>query len=111
MVLKQISFFFLSVLSLLAIAQTIFLLESPSSQLRVTIKVEDSIYFSLQQGGQQVVGQSAIALITRNAKLGIGSRIKSEKRLSVRDTIINPVPFKWKQVLSTCPCERSSNGV
>jgi alpha-glucosidase len=98
MVYRQIFVSFLMVISIEAFGQRSFTLDSPSGEIRVAIRVTDSIYFSVAIDKRETISESAIALLTTASKLGIGSRVRTSRRRSVRETIVNPVPFKRKVI-------------
>lgn len=98
MIYRQILTCFLIAVLIDSNAQSNFLLDSPTRQLQVTIKVTDSIYYSLKVGEAQILSESAIALIT-NVQAG-GGRVKPAgvQRRYVNDTIVNEVPYKRKAI-------------
>ncbi len=98
MAFKQILILLLVSLSIPAFSQRSFQVNSPSGEIQVMVRVADSIYYSIRNSSTEVLSESAIALITREAGLGIQSKLKNTKRRSIRETIINPVPFKRKEI-------------
>lgn len=98
MVFKQILIFILCSLSIKSIAQKNFHLDSPLGEMRLTVKVSDSIYYSIHRAQQTVITESNIALLTSVGDFGVQPKVKNQKRRTVREEIINPVPFKRKVV-------------
>lgn len=93
---SQIVLIFLLVISSSAFAQKEISLLSPSGKIKVTIRVADSIYYSVDVNGRQTMNPSTLALIAKDGSLGIRSHLSKQKRRSVNETIINPVPHKRK---------------
>jgi alpha-glucosidase len=98
MVFKQILLFLLAVLSTQAFSQTTYSVDAPLANMRLTITVADSIYLSLARNNVQVIAQSSIALVTTRGNLGMRSHPGKPKRRAIRETIVNPVPFKRKAI-------------
>jgi alpha-glucosidase len=98
MIYRQILMWFLVAVLTDVTAQTDFLLDSPSRQLQLTIKVTDSVYYSLKVDGAQTLSESAIALVTNVPATGSRRRPSDVRRRSVNDTIINRVPYKRKLI-------------
>lgn len=98
MTAKQIltTFLFLSCFSCLA--QKSFQLLSPSGEIRVSVRLADSIYYSVQVGTTRVLDQSTAALVTTTKALGYSPVLQKSITRSVRETIVNPVPFKRKNI-------------
>ena len=93
---SQIVLIFLLVISSSAFAQKEISLLSPSGKIKVTIRVADSIYYSVDVNGRQTISPSTLALITKEGSLGIQSHLSKQSRRSVNEKIINPVPHKRK---------------
>jgi alpha-glucosidase len=72
------------------------LLLSPSGKIKVTIRVADSIYYSLDVNGRQTMTPSTLALITKEGSLGIQSHLSKQRSRGVNEKIVNPVPHKRK---------------
>jgi alpha-glucosidase len=98
MFLKQILVFVLVLISCPAFSQGAYSLDAPSGNMRLTINVGDSVYFSLTRNNAPVLAQSAIALLTSKGSLGVASRVRGTQRHIVRETIVNPVPIKRKVI-------------
>ena len=98
MTFRQIFVCFVIMLPIDSQAQKTFLVESPSKQIGVTIKVSDSVHYSVKINNREIMPESSIALLTAASGLGVHSTIVRVKRRSVNDTILNPVPFKRKQI-------------
>jgi alpha-glucosidase len=90
-------FLLLSVASL-SWAQESFQVQSPSGEFAVSVKVADSIYYSVTANRRPVINPSAIALITADVSFGVGSTVQRNVSRSVNEAILNPVPFKRKKI-------------
>src|SRR5687768_13688901 len=75
-----------------------FQLQSPSGAFQVSIKVADSIYYSVTADRRQVIFPSAIAMISHRSSFGVRSTLKRNTLQTVNETIVNPVPFKRKKI-------------
>ncbi len=93
---SQIALFAFLFICFSGYSQKNYSVSSPSEKIKVSISVEDSVFYSLEVNGQPVIVPSAIALVTQKNKLGINARVKGFRTRSVNQTIINPVPFKRK---------------
>jgi alpha-glucosidase len=93
---SQIVLIFLIAISSSAFAQKETALLSPSGNIKVTIRVADSIYYSVDVNGRQTISPSTLSLITAEKPLGIQSRVLKQARRSVNENIVNPVPHKRK---------------
>jgi len=98
MIYRQIFACFLIIVSIETSGQQVFTVDSPSNKLQITLNVTDSVYFSLKMDNTEVMDKSSIALLTTTSKFGIQSKVRSTKRRTIRETIINPVPFKRKEI-------------
>lgn len=98
MVYRHIIFCFVIALSSECHGQANYLLTSQSGDIHLEVKVADSVYLAIRSGNIEIQSQSAIALLTRSSKLGIQCKVRNIKRRSVRETIVNPVPFKRKEI-------------
>lgn len=87
-----------SFLSFSSFAQKKIILSSPSARIRVTLQVTDSVYYSVEVNNNPVIVSSAIALITRQNALGVKSMLTGQRTRSVNSALVNPVPFKRKNV-------------
>ena len=96
MIRSQILLIFLLIISTSVFAQKEISLLSPLGKIKVSIRVADSIYYSVDVNGLQTINQSTLALITKERSLGINSRVSQQSRRSVNEKIINPVPHKRK---------------
>jgi len=93
---SQIVLIFLLVISSSAFAQKEISLLSPSGKINVTIRVADSIYYSVNTNGRPTINQSTLVLVTKERSLGVQSHLSKQSRRSVNEKIINPVPHKRK---------------
>jgi alpha-glucosidase len=83
----------------IAIAQQPIKLKSPSGNLLVTINTGDSIRYSISSHEKTIVLPSAIALQKENGQwLGIQSKLAKSETRSVRDSIVNLVPYKRRVI-------------
>lgn len=98
MVFRQILVLLLFLHTITSSAQRTYLLDSPSGEIQVTLKIADSIYYSLSRRESEVLKESTLALLTAGPKLGIRSKVKNQKRRSVNETIVNYVPFKRNEI-------------
>ena len=71
---------------------------SPSGEIAVHILIGDSITYRLLFHDHVVVERGAMALLTNRGNFGLRPRLQSNRSREVRDIIINPVPFKRKEV-------------
>lgn len=88
---------------LLLISSTTFsqkkiILTSPSEKIRISIRVEDSIYYAVDVNNRPLMDFSSIALLTGEKSLGLKARLSKQTRRTVTENIINPVPFKRKNI-------------
>jgi alpha-glucosidase len=90
-------FLLLSVASL-SWAQKSFQVQSPSGEFTVSVKVGDSIYYSVTANQRPVINPSTIALITQTVSFGIRSTVRRNVSRSVNEIILNPIPFKRKKI-------------
>ena len=81
-----------------AFCQKAFTLKSPAGNISVSIRNADSIYYSIAVNGNPVIASSAIALLTDHGALGISPGTASQNKKSIKETIVNPVPFKRRLI-------------
>lgn len=74
------------------------IVRSPSGNVNLTIEVSDSVYYSILFHGVSVMSRSSLAMITDRGAMGIRPELRKVSRREVRSTIINPVPFKRKEI-------------
>ena len=97
MAVKQIVLAALCLGSAVSFAQPNFTLLSPSQTIKIDIQTGDSILFRVAVDGRNVTGSSSIGLVGPEIKAFQGKRVRSIRR-SVRDTLVNPVPFKRRKI-------------
>ena len=85
-------------LSATAVAQKNYTLTSPAGAITLTVRVADSVYYSVAVKGTPVVIPSSIALITSQKSLGVNSHVTKQTTRQARETIVNAVPFKRKNI-------------
>ena len=98
MLFKQILLFLLAFSWTQTFSQKTYSVIAPSANMRLMITVADSIYFTLARNDVQVLAQSSIALVTNRGSLGLNSHPGKLRTRAVRETIVNPVPFKRKSI-------------
>jgi len=96
MIRVQIVLIFILAISFRTFAQKTFEISSPSKRLTASIRIDDTVYYSLSVGNRTVLAPSPIALITAQKAFGVNSRISRETRRNVDESIVNPVPYKRK---------------
>lgn len=94
----QIILFLFFAIPLPVLSQKNFTLVSPSEKIRVSVRIADSVYFSLQVNNHPVISESAIALLTNLKNFGIHPATPKQSRKSINQNIVNPVPFKRKNI-------------
>ena len=92
-----ISILFLTI-SAGAFSQKKITLSSPSEKIRISIRIEDSIYYAVDVNNRPVIIPSAIALLTSQKSLGLKTGAAKQSRRTVKENIINQVPFKRKNI-------------
>lgn len=92
--MKPSLLFALTLLTMTAVGQSAMEIFSPSKKISVKVTVGDSIRYSVWYGAENIIGQSAIALVTDRKSLGVRSNLKEKKLRSVKETIENAIPFK-----------------
>src|SRR5690348_10676669 len=76
-------------LSATAVAQKNYTLTSPTGAITLTVRVADSVYYSVAVKGVPTVTPSPIALITSQKALGINSHVAKQTTRQVQETIVN----------------------
>jgi alpha-glucosidase len=80
-------------------AQRSYSVISPSGEISVSVTVGDSVYYSVNLIKEPLVTPSSIAMLSTGTKtFGIRSTVSKSTQRSVNETIINPVPFKRKNI-------------
>jgi len=95
---SQIFSVLLLIISLPTYSQKTITLSSPSQKIKVTIRVADSIYYSVNVNNNPLVLPSPIALLTNTTALGLNSNVSKQVTRTVKENIINPVPYKRKNI-------------
>jgi len=95
---SQIFSTLLLIISLPAYSQKTITLLSPSEKIKVTLRVADSIYYSVAVNNNPIISPSSIALLTNTTALGLHSNVSKQVTRTVKGNIINPVPFKRKNI-------------
>lgn len=98
MTFKQILTIILFVLSLQAFSQKNFEVSSPSGNVKVTVGIGDSVYYSIRFANEPVMERSAVALITDKFSAGVKPGSPKASRRVVKEIIVNPVPYKRKNI-------------
>ncbi len=94
---RKLLLFFILVSPWCSFAQKL-TLASPAGNITIVIQSTDSIYYSVEAAGSEVIAPSPIALITNQGSLGIRPVVISQQTRSINEIILNPVPFKRKQI-------------
>ena len=98
MIRVQIILIFILAISLRAYPQKEYVVSSPSKRISVSIRVGDSIYYSLRLENHTVLAPSPVAMISAQRSLGLDAHVIKEVRRAVNESIVNPVPFKRKVI-------------
>ncbi len=99
MKLKSILLFITLFFSVESFSQKSFQLASPNGHILVNVSIGDTIFYSITVNKIPLLSPSPIALLTANHKsLGIKSTFSKQQSKNVRETIINPVPHKRKEI-------------
>jgi alpha-glucosidase len=98
MVGKQIATATFILASFYGFAQNAVAVSSPSENVKVSISVQDSIYYSIEFNKVRVLERATVALLTDKFNAGIKSGTPKVSRRSVKDVIVNLVPFKRKNI-------------
>jgi alpha-glucosidase len=96
MTFKQILTLNLFLLSCVAFGQRQLEVFSPDANVKVSVTIGDSVYYSVHFGSTNVLTRSSLALITDKFSAGVKANIPKASRRSVKETIVNPIPFKRK---------------
>ena len=88
----------LFLLTSFSFGQSSFQLTSPSGEIKIEVKFSDSIYYSVHVNNDLILDRSTAALITPSKTLGAKPPLSKSSTKSVRETIVNPVPFKRKNI-------------
>ena len=75
-------------------AQKMFQLESPTGDITISVRVADSVYYTVSVNKTPVIAPSTIAVLTNASKWGINATVSRQRKRTVKETIVNPVPFK-----------------
>jgi alpha-glucosidase len=95
---RQIILCFLLVLAGPIFAQKVFNLSSPSGNVSVSVQAGDTLTYAISLAGKKLITESPIAMLTSAGNFGISSHITGSSTRQVRETIVNPVPYKRKNV-------------
>ena len=98
MIPKQILAIFLIHFSVVGFGQKTMSLFSPSKNIKIAIKLSDSLYYSVNVDDSQIITDATLALMTSFVQAGIRPALLKSSLRSVKETIINPVPFKRKNI-------------
>lgn len=98
MTFKQILTSILLFASIASFGQKNVDVSSPSGAVKIVIAIEDSIYYSVLVNNAFVLERSSAALLTDKFNAGVKPGTPKLSRRSVKETIINPVPFKRKNI-------------
>lgn len=98
MLVKQILTIAICACSASAFSQGPITLDSPSGAIRVEIQTGDSVRYSVHVDGMLVMRPSPVGLMGPGLQAGIGSRLLRTETRSVHDTIVNPVPYKRRNI-------------
>jgi alpha-glucosidase len=79
-----------------ALAQKQFTISSPSGDVKVFVINGDSLFYSVQVGGTDVLKNSVVALRTEKKTFGVRDKITKSSTTKKSGQIINPVPYKRK---------------
>lgn len=95
---SQIALFPFLLICFSAYSQKSYTLTSPGGKTKVTVRIDDSVYYSIEVNKRTLIRPSAIALLTQKNSLGIKAQVRRTRSRSVNEVIINPVPFKRKNI-------------
>lgn len=71
---------------------------SPSGKVSLQIEIRDSLYYNVSFNGVAIMSGSTLAMITDHGKMGIRPQLQKVRRREMHSTILNPVPFKRKEI-------------
>ncbi|HEY0744139.1 MAG TPA: glycoside hydrolase family 97 protein [Chryseosolibacter sp.] len=95
---KQILTWALVLLSYTAFCQSAIEVASPSGKVKVTVMVADSLYYSVAFENGEIIQKSSIAMLTDKFNAGIKAPTPKISRRSMKENIVNLVPFKRKNI-------------
>ncbi len=93
----QILTFFLFAIATKIFAQTADL-TSPSGNISVKVQVSDSLYYTIHVHGSSVIEKGTMAMLTSHVQAGIKPGQPKVVKRSVNEMIVNPVPYKRKNI-------------
>lgn len=96
--LSQTVLLFFLIICFNSFSQKTLTLSSPSEKIKISVRIEDSVYYSLEVNKHVIIIPSAIALLTQQNKLGINAHVTAVRTRYVNEMIVNPVPFKRKNI-------------
>ncbi|SHG34098.1 glycoside hydrolase family 97 protein [Flavobacterium defluvii] len=78
--------------------QTNFEVISPDGELKVSINLEDKIYYSITAGNEILTPKNHLALVLKNETLGLNPKLSNNKKGKVNEVIKPAVPVKFSTV-------------
>lgn len=71
---------------------------SPNGELKVSLKLSDKIYYSIDYNGDVLLKDNTLQLTLRNQVLGENPKLRRQKRTSVDEQSTPIVPLKYSKV-------------
>ena len=71
---------------------------SPNGELKVSLKLSDKIYYSIDYNGDVLLKDNTLQLTLRNQVLGENPKLRRQKRTSVDEQLTPIVPLKYSKV-------------
>ena len=71
---------------------------SPNGELKVSLKLSDKIYYSIDYNGDVLLKDNTLQLALRNQVLGENPKLRRQKRTSVDEQLTPIVPLKYAKV-------------
>lgn len=75
-----------------------FELLSPNGEIKVSVALEDKIYYSINIQNEEIAAKNHLALILKNETLGLNPKITGSKTGKVKEEIKPVVPLKFSTV-------------
>jgi alpha-glucosidase len=77
-------------------------LASPDGEVVINVRIEDRVYYSVSQDGETLLADCSPVLEIDGAMLGVNSKLLSQKKSKIKETITPVVPLKFSSIDNIC---------
>ena len=88
-------------------AQKTYDLISPNGEIKVSVRLEDKIYYDISCNDEVLLKDNAMRLMMTDRTLGEMPKLSKKKQNSVKETLTPVVPLKFSKVDASSPKERN----